>query len=264
MSEVAPPAAPGERIALLIYPGFTALDLFGPHHMLAGLRPARLDLVARTRDPVTTDTGAKIIPAAAFDEIDEGLDILLVPGGTEGTLAAMQDPMTRAFIARQAASAHVVSSVCTGSLILAAAGVLRGRRATSHWLTLDILRMFGAEPVAERVVEDDKFITGAGVSAGLDLGLTLVQRLRGTEYAQGVQLVAEYDPRPPLAAGSPVSAPAPVVTRAREHFAAFNARLAAAASNISGPALSRVMSSVADPYPPFAFCHISPGSPVGN
>ncbi len=235
MTNTVPATGSGaERIAMLIYPGFTALDLFGPHHMLAGLRPARLDLVASTCAPLKTDTGVTIVPAVGFDEVEEGLDILLVPGGTEGTLAAMQDAPTRAFIARHTASAKLVASVCTGSLILAAAGVLRGRRATSHWLTLDILPLFGATPVAERVVEDGKFITGAGVSAGLDLGLTIVQRLRGTAYAQAVQLVAEYDPQPPLAAGTPGTAPAGVVDFARGRFADFNTRLMEAAQRLAG------------------------------
>jgi len=227
------PTAGREHIGLLIYPGFTALDLFGPHHMLTGLRPARLDLMARTRDPVTTDSGVTILPTTTFDDVAAGLDILIVPGGTEGTLAAMCDEATRAFVARQASHAGIVASVCTGSLILAAAGLLRGRRATSHWLTLDALRLFGANPVAARVVEDGRFITGAGVSAGLDLGLVLVQRLRGTAYAQMVQLVAEYDPRPPLEAGNPESAPPAVVAEARIHFAAFSARLEQAARTLA-------------------------------
>ena len=224
------PAARSGRIALLIYPSFTALDLFGPHHMLSGAMPERLDLVAKTRDPVVTDTGATITPSATFDEIEAGLDVLLVPGGTEGTLAAMQDRPTLDFLAAQGARARYVTSVCTGSLILGAAGLLHGRRATSHWLTLEVLPMFGAIPVAERVVEDGNVITGAGVSAGLDLGLTIVERLRGTAHAQRVQLVAEYDPHPPLASGSPTQAPADITATARAYFVPFMARLREAAS----------------------------------
>lgn len=209
------------RIALLIYPGFTALDLFGPHHMLAGLMPARLDLVAATRDPVTTDSRATVVPSAAFEDIEPGLDILLVPGGTTGTLAAMRDPATRDFLARQGEAARVVASVCTGALPLGAAGLLRGRRATTHWLALDLLARFGATPVAERVVEDGNLVTGAGVSAGLDLGLALLRRFAGDEHAGLVQLAAEYDPAPPLACGSPTQAPAALVASARRHFAGF-------------------------------------------
>jgi len=229
MTDTAPPAAGSERMALLIYPGFTALDLFGPHHMLAGVRPARLDLVAKTRAPVVSDTGVTITPGAGFADIEPGLDVLLVPGGTEGTLAAMQDAETRAFLAAQGARARYVTSVCTGSLILGAAGLLQGRRATSHWLTLNVLSAFGAVPVAGRVVEDGNVITGAGVSAGLDLGLTLVNRLRDRAYAERVQLVAEYDPRPPLAAGNPELAPADVTASARAAFAPFLARVEASA-----------------------------------
>ena len=233
MTDTSPPAGGvAERIAILVYPGFTALDLFGPHHMLAGLRPARLDLVGRTRAPVQTDTGVTITPSAGFDDIAPGLDILLVPGGTEGTLAAMEDADTRAFLAAQGAAARYITSVCTGSLILGAAGLLRGRRATSHWVTLEVLRHFGAIPVAERVVEDGNVMTGAGVSAGLDLGLTLVARLRDQHYAERVQLVAEYDPHPPLHAGSPALAPPGTTAATRALFAPFVARLEAVAAGL--------------------------------
>ena len=170
-----------------------------------------------------------ITPSAGFGDIEPGLDVLLVPGGTEGTLAAMQDADTRAFLAAQGARARYVTSVCTGSLILGAAGLIKGRRATSHWLTLDVLRAFGAIPIAERVVEDGNVITGAGVSAGLDLGLKLVIQLRDRAYAERVQLVAEYDPHPPLAAGSPSLAPTDVTASARASFAPFLARVEAAA-----------------------------------
>ncbi|MBS0519881.1 MAG: DJ-1/PfpI family protein [Proteobacteria bacterium] len=218
-----PPARGKERIALLVYPGFTALDLFGPHNMLSGLLPEKLDLVARTPEPVTTDTGVKILPSATFADIAPGLDVLFVPGGTKGTLAAMQDDATRAFVARHGETARYVTSVCTGSLILGAAGLLRGYRATSHWVTREILPEFGAEPVEARVVVDRNRVTGAGVSAGLDLGLTLVGLLRDPGYAQRVQLVAEYDPHPPFDAGTPAKAPADVTADMRAMFAPFAA-----------------------------------------
>ena len=192
-----PPADPHatmhgvERIAFLIYPGFTALDLFGPHHMFAGLMPARMDLVAATRAPVRTDLGVEIQPTATFDEIEPGLDILCVPGGAQGTLAAMADPATIAFLARQGAAARWVTSVCTGSLVLGAAGLLRGYSATTHWATRELLPIFGATRVDARVVTDRNRMTGGGVTAGIDFGLTLVARLRDRGYAEAVQLLAE-------------------------------------------------------------------------
>ncbi|SJZ69686.1 DJ-1/PfpI family protein [Enhydrobacter aerosaccus] len=223
------PARGKERIALLIYPGFTALDLFGPHNMLCGLMPEKIDLVAKTSDPVITDTGVTIVPSATFGDIAPGLDVLFVPGGTKGTLAALQDEATREFVARQGASARYVTSVCTGSLILGAAGLLRGYRATSHWVARDILSEFGAQPVDSRVVIDRNRVTGAGVSAGLDFGLTLVGLLRDAGYAQRVQLVAEYDPHPPFDAGTPAKAPADVTADMRTMFAPFAAEALKAA-----------------------------------
>lgn len=210
-----------ERIAFLIYPGFTALDVFGPHNMLAGLMPERLDLVAATREPVRTDTGISILPTASFAEIEPGLDVLCVPGGTRGTLAAMADPATIAFLARQGAAARWVTSVCTGALVLGAAGLLRGYRATGHWLLRDLLSIFGAEPVNARVVTDRNRMTGGGVTAGIDFGLTLVARMRDPAYARAVQLVAEYDPEPPFRAGTPATAPAETVTFITDMFADF-------------------------------------------
>ena len=218
-----------ERLALLIYPGFTALDLFGPHHMLCALMPQRLDLVATTMDPVITDTGVKVLPSATFADIAPGLDVLFVPGGTQGTLAAMQDRETREFLSTQGAQARYVTSVCTGSLILGAAGLLRGYRATSHWVTRDVLSEFGAEPVEARVVIDRNRVTGAGVSAGLDLGLTLVGLLRDVGTAQRVQLIAEYDPHPPFDAGTPAKAPPDVSAEMRAMFAPFAEHARAAA-----------------------------------
>jgi putative intracellular protease/amidase len=220
-----PTTHPGcERIALLIYPGFTALDLFGPHHMLAGLRPNRLDLVAKTKDSLATDTMVHITPTASFADIEPGLDVLLVPGGTAGTLAAMQDEATRTFIATQGAAARFVTSVCTGSLILGAAGLLRFHRATSHWAAREVLSAFGAEPIDARVVIDRNRITAAGVNAGLDLGLTLAGLLRNTATAQRIQLFAEYDPQPPYHAGTLAKAPPDIAADMRIPAEAFAAQ----------------------------------------
>ena len=199
-----------EKIALLIYPGFTALDLFGPHAFLVGLMGAELHLVAKTAEPVLTDSGVAVTPTATFAEVPEQLDLLLVPGGAEGTVAAAQDAETRAFVRSRGLAARHVASVCTGTLILGAAGLLAGRRVTSHWGVRDTLETFGARPVDQRVVFDGRLVTGAGVSAGLDLGLALVGLLRGRPMAEAGQLMNEYAPAPPYQAGTPARAPAAI------------------------------------------------------
>jgi len=199
-----------EQIAFLIYPEFTALDMVGPHHMLTSLMGATTHIVARTRDPVKSDTGLVVVPSATFDECPADLDIICVPGGSRGTLAAMQDEATMRFVRDRGRRAKHVTSVCTGSLILGAAGLLEGFRATSHWVTRPLLSIFGAIPTDGRVVVDRNRITGGGVTAGIDFGLTLVGRLRDKTYAEGVQLIAEYAPDPPYRAGTPEQAPAEV------------------------------------------------------
>ena len=199
-----------EQIAMLLYPEFTALDLVGPQYMLANLWGAKVHLVAATREPVRSDTGITFVPDMTLDEAPAELDILFVPGGSQGTLKAMQDTRLIAWVAERAHKARLVASVCTGSMILGQAGLLRGKRATSHWVTHALLKEFGAIPVDERVVWDGRLVTGAGVSAGLDLGLSVVAKLRDKPYAQSVQLLAEYAPQPPFHAGTPKTAPAEV------------------------------------------------------
>ncbi len=199
-----------EQIAMLIYPGMTALDLIGPHFMFASLMGAKVLLVAKSPDPVTSDTGVTITPTATFGTCPRDLTVLFTPGGTDGTLAAAEDPATRAFMADRGARAKFVTSVCSGSLILGAAGLLKGYKATSHWSVRDALAGFGAIPTDARVVRDRNRITGAGVTAGLDFGLTMVAELRDRTYAECVQLMGEYDPDPPFNAGSMKTAPAEV------------------------------------------------------
>ncbi|MFZ4408177.1 MAG: DJ-1/PfpI family protein [Paracraurococcus sp.] len=219
---LAQPKGP-EDIAFLLYPGCTALDFVGPHNMLRGLMGATVRLVAKTRDPIVTDTRLTVLPDTTFTECPENLTLICVPGGTEGTLAAMQDAETLEFLASRGRAATWVTGVCTGSLVLGAAGLLRGYRATSHWVTRDILSEFGATPVAERVVVDRNRATGGGVTAGIDFGLSMVAALRDDDYARAVQLVAEYDPAPPFAAGSPSKAPAATTKMITEMFAPFMA-----------------------------------------
>ena len=210
-----------EQIAFLIYPQFTALDMVGPHHMMTGLMGAKVHLVARTRDPVQSDTGLAVMPSMTFDECPSDLDIICVPGGSHGTLAAMKDDATMIFLKDHGNRAKYVTSVCTGSLLLGAAGLLAGYRATSHWATKGLLPVFGATPADGRVVVDRNRITGGGVTAGIDFGLTLVGHLRDRQYAEGVQLMAEYDPKPPYSAGTPERAPADVRALIEGMFTGF-------------------------------------------
>jgi len=218
-----------EEIALLIYPGFTALDMMGPHYMFASLMGASVHIVAKTLDPVKSDQGMHIVPSHSFESCPRDLDILFAPGGSSGTLAAMQDASTIAFLGDRGARAKLVTSVCTGSLLLGAAGLLRGYRATSHWVARDLLREFGAEPVDQRVVADRNRITGAGVTAGLDFGLTIVSKLRDEKYAKGVQLLAEYQPDPPFDAGSPGRAGREVTNLIAGMFTSFDSNVRALA-----------------------------------
>ncbi|HUK82939.1 MAG TPA: DJ-1/PfpI family protein, partial [Verrucomicrobiae bacterium] len=178
-----------EQIAILVYPEFTALDALGPHYFLAGMVGATVRFVAKTRDPVPAEGaslgGFQVKPHLTFADCPAELDLLLVPGGLTGTLAAIEDEATRKFLADRSARAKLTGSVCTGSLLLGAAGLLKGRRATTHWQVLEVLKEVGATPVAERVVFDGQDrVTAAGVSAGLDLGLELVRRYRGDFYAK--------------------------------------------------------------------------------
>jgi len=210
-----------ETIAMVVYPEFTALDLVAPQYCFNALMGAQVKLVAKTREPVRADTGLVFVPDLTFDECPADLDILFVPGGSTGTLKAMEDEVTVAFLKDRGARAKWVTSVCTGSLMLGAAGLLKGYQATSHWVARDILSTFGADPVAARYVIDRNRITGAGVTAGMDFGLAIVAKLRDDVYAQSVQLIAEYDPKPPFAAGTPENAPAAVRDMMLEMFKPF-------------------------------------------
>ncbi|OJY62772.1 DJ-1/PfpI family protein [Rhizobium sp. 60-20] len=217
-----------DQIAMLCYPGMTVLDLIGPQYMFAALMGATVHLVGKTRDPMTSDTGVTVIPTTTFDDCPRQLTVLFAPGGTNGTLAAMRDEATRNFLADRGARAQYVTSVCTGALILGAAGLLKGYRATTHWAALKTLADCGATPVSERVVRDRNRITGAGVTAGLDFGLAMVAELRDPVYAQAVQLGCEYDPHPPFNAGSARTAPTEVKAIMEKMYATFPSQVRAA------------------------------------
>lgn len=193
-------------VGMLVFPGMTALDLIGPQQFFAVMPGHTTQLLWKTREPVITESGVPILPTATFDEASETLEILFVPGGFGGTAAMIEDPQVLDFVASRGERATYVTSVCTGSLILGAAGLLQGYQATTHWAYHDLLPLVGAEPITARVVEDRNRITGGGVTSGIDFGLTLLARLVSEDYARGWQLGTEYDPHPPFDAGTPEKA----------------------------------------------------------
>jgi cyclohexyl-isocyanide hydratase len=215
----AAPAGPTTQVAMVIHPAFIPLDLFGPQAVFALLGNVNVHLVWKNRDTVVAATGIPIQPTTTFNECPRDLDILFVPGGLEGGTAVMNDPEVIDFLADRGQRAKYITSVCTGSLLLGTAGLLRGYRATSHWTVRDLLPLFGAEPVAQRVVTDRNRITAGGVTAGIDFGLQVAARLRSEEYAKMLQLMLEYDPQPPFQAGSPEGAGGELTRQVRERRA---------------------------------------------
>ncbi|GAA2258085.1 DJ-1/PfpI family protein [Streptomyces atrovirens] len=204
------------QIAIVLFDRFTALDAVGPYETLSRLPDAETVFVAERTGPVRTETGALALTADKTLEEVPSPDVVVVPGGP-GQTPQMENGTLLEWLRAADASSTWTTSVCTGSLLLAAAGLLRGRRATSHWLALDHLKRYGAEPTGERVVTDGKYVTAAGVSSGIDMGLTLLGRIAGDEHAQAVQLLTEYDPQPPYDAGSPQKAPAHLVEEFRSN-----------------------------------------------
>lgn len=207
------------QIAIVLFDRFTALDAVGPYEMLCRIPGAETVFVAQQPGPVCNDRDSLALVADKRLEDVPTPDIVVVPGGP-GQSAQMENEALLNWLRTADATSTWTTSVCTGSLLLAAAGLLKGRRATSHWLALDVLATFGAEPTGERVVTDGKFITAAGVSSGIDMGLALVGRVAGAKHAQAVQLATEYDPQPPYDAGSPQKAPAAILDelRAKSRF----------------------------------------------
>lgn len=203
-------------IGFLLFPDVTQLDLTGPAQVLARVPGAAVHLVWKTLEPVPTDAGFSIVPTRTFDTCPP-LDVLCVPGGG-GIGACLQDPLVLTWLRRQGEGARYVTSVCTGSLALGAAGLLQGYDSACHWAFRDLLTRFGARPVATRVVRDRNRISGGGVTAGIDFGLTLAAELSDAETARMIQLGLEYDPQPPFDSGSPESAGAQRVARFRERI----------------------------------------------
>jgi cyclohexyl-isocyanide hydratase len=188
---------------MLMFPDFTHLDLVGPH--AAWGADMDIELVWKDLDPVATDTGMRIVPTSTFTTCPEQIDILFVPGGF-GTARAAAEPGVLRFLADRGRHARYVTSVCTGSILLGAAGLLDGYRAGTHWAFREFLAQFGAECVTDRVVIDRNRITGGGVTAGIDFGLTVLAEVFGDEKAQAIQLMLEYDPAPPFDSGTPEKA----------------------------------------------------------
>jgi cyclohexyl-isocyanide hydratase len=201
------------HIGFLLFPHVTQLDLTGPAQILGRMPGARMHLAWKTREPVPTDVGFSINPTTTFEDCPQ-LDVLCVPGGF-GIGPLFGDEDTLSFLRRQGEEARYVTSVCNGSLVLGAAGLLRGYRSACHWMWRHHLPRFGAIPVAERVVRDRNRISGGGVTAGIDFGLALAAELAGEEVAKTLQLAFEYDPQPPFGCGSPKGAGPELVARLR-------------------------------------------------
>ena len=225
------PAAPF-RIGMLIYDDMTLLDFAGPADAFGRVRAAKVHVLAKSQGPVSTDTGGRVLPDMALRDAPE-LDLLFIGGG-HGATALMEDAEVLEFLSSRAPRARYVTAVCTGSLVLGAAGLLRGYNATTHWTAMDVLPLLGARVVRERVVIDRNRITGAGVTAGIDFGLTVISEIWGKDLAQLIQLGSEYDPKPPFDAGSPLTAPPAIVERYRGMMANTTKARADAARRVAG------------------------------
>lgn len=216
------------RVVMLTFPKLTQLDLTGPYEVLARFPEVKVELVWKTLDRIEDAFGLRLAPTTTFAECAQA-DVLFVPGGP-GQLMLMQDEETLHFLRHQAAGARWITSVCTGSLVLAAAGLLTGYRATCHWMSLEQLALFDCTPIAERVVRDRNRLTGAGVTSGIDFALTLGAEIFGENQAQRIQLAMEYNPAAPFSAGSPATAGIDLVNQVRAPWAAFQQRREQAAA----------------------------------
>jgi len=210
------------RIGFLLFPDMTQLDMTGPHQIFALMPGAEICLVAKTKDPVKSAEGLMFTPNATYMDAP-ACDIFIIPGGP-GINETLTDTATLDFVRWQAAGAKHMASVCTGALLLGAVGLLKGKRATTHWLSMDLLKVFGAEPVNDRTVIDGKIVTGGGVTAGIDFALQMVAELVGDEVARAIQLTVEYDPRPPFDSGNPNRADAALVAQVTKASEAMQAK----------------------------------------
>jgi cyclohexyl-isocyanide hydratase len=225
----------GTDIVMLLFPGFNALDLVGPMVVMSAMPDARIHLVWKNLEPVRNDRGIGMLPTATFADAPRP-HILFVPGGTMGVLDQMEDRETLDFLRRKGEEADWVTSVCTGSMILGAAGLLEGYRAATHWTTRELLAELGAIPSSDRVVRDRNRVSGGGITAGIDFGLAIAALLHGPERAKAIQLALEYNPEPPFDTGTPERAGEALTQAVRTRFAAFIER-AGQVSRKAGAAL---------------------------
>ncbi|WP_420434160.1 DJ-1/PfpI family protein [Hyphobacterium sp.] len=216
------------KIGFFVFANMTQLDFTGPLQVLGRAPDADVSVIARSLAPVKTDGALTLLPTHDVTTAPD-LDLVCVPGGF-GIDAVARDDVSIEFLRRQGAQAQYVTSVCTGALILGAAGLLTGRRATTHWAYHDLLTLFGAEPVKQRVVRDANLFTGGGVTAGIDFALTILGEIAGADYARTVQLGLEYDPHPPWNSGHPDTADPAALAAARKRYATAVAKTRAAFS----------------------------------
>jgi cyclohexyl-isocyanide hydratase len=205
------------QVGFVIFPDLTQLDFTGPLQVLARLPQSTTHIIAKTDAAVPSDCGLGLVPTCTFATCPP-LDLICVPGGTTGVVKAVQDADTVAFVRRQAEGAKYVTSVCTGAFILGAAGLLKGKRATTHWAYTDLLPLVGATHERARIVKDGNLITAGGVTAGIDFGLSVVAEVAGETTARTVQLGIEYDPAPPFDSGDPARAPAAIKASLTERY----------------------------------------------
>jgi cyclohexyl-isocyanide hydratase len=209
------------RVGFLAFPNMTQLDMTGPLQVFANLPGAALHVIWKTLDPIDTQGGLRLLPDTTMSDCPV-LDVICVPGGS-GVVPLMEDEAVITFLQQKAATARYVGSICTGALVLGAAGLLKGRRATTHWGWLDLLAPLGAIPENQRVVRDGNVFTGGGVTAGIDFALTMVAELAGRDAAEAIQLGIEYAPAPPFDAGRPDLARPEILAAARQRMAAMRA-----------------------------------------
>jgi cyclohexyl-isocyanide hydratase len=220
------------NVGFVLFPDVTRLDLTGPLQVLARLPQSTTHIVAKSTAPVPSDCGLGLVPTHAFADCPP-LDLICIPGGVNGVIGAIGDQETVAFVRRQASGAKYVTSVCTGAFVLGVAGLLNGRRATTHWAYTDLLGRVGATYEKARIVKDGNLITAGGVTSGIDFGLSVVAEIAGETAAQAIQLGIEYDPAPPFDCGHPDRAPAAVKSALSERYAKANAALRASIEQTS-------------------------------